>query len=277
SGNQMFWKTRWENSIDGSNTAYRTLVSYKETHANAKTDPLPNVWTGTWRDPRFSPPADGGRPENAVAGVIFTVNGPQYNAMTVPAAMGKLRLWRNTPQVANLAPGTTQTISLGCNCILGHEWDEDLDNGFRPSGLVRLSSTTANVPQYIQDYGTVYAPGTATHSLTIYRAPSQALVFGAGTVDWSFGLDGVHEVGGGIPASTADANVQQATINILADMNAQPTTPIAGLVVSGASTDTTAPTSTITAPANGSSVPNGTPVTVVGTATDTGGQVGGIE
>src|SRR5262249_3809513 len=60
-------------------------------------------------------------------------------------------------------------------------------------------------------------------------------------------------------------------------MNAQPTTPIAGLVVSGASTDTAAPTSTITAPANGSSVPNGTPVTVVGTATDTGGQVGGIE
>ena len=31
SGNEMFWKTRYEPSIDGSNTAYRTLVSYKET------------------------------------------------------------------------------------------------------------------------------------------------------------------------------------------------------------------------------------------------------
>ena len=39
SGNEMFWKTRWENSIDGSGTAYRTLVCYKETHANAKIDP----------------------------------------------------------------------------------------------------------------------------------------------------------------------------------------------------------------------------------------------
>jgi hypothetical protein len=60
SGNEVFWKTRWESSIDGSGTPYRTLVSYKETHANAKIDPLPNVWTGTWRDPRFSPP-DGWR------------------------------------------------------------------------------------------------------------------------------------------------------------------------------------------------------------------------
>ena len=56
-----YWKTRWEPSIDGSNSPHRTLVSYKETHANAKIDPDP-AWTGTWRDPRFSPPADGGRP-----------------------------------------------------------------------------------------------------------------------------------------------------------------------------------------------------------------------
>ena len=72
SGNEVFWKTRWENSIAAGNQAYRTLVTYKETHANAKIDPLPNVWTGTWRDPRFSPPADGGRPENALTGTIST-------------------------------------------------------------------------------------------------------------------------------------------------------------------------------------------------------------
>src|SRR4030095_16160024 len=39
SGNEIFWKTRWENSIDGSATPYRTLVSYKETHANQVIDP----------------------------------------------------------------------------------------------------------------------------------------------------------------------------------------------------------------------------------------------
>ena len=31
SGNEVFWKTRWENSIAGTSTPYRTLVSYKET------------------------------------------------------------------------------------------------------------------------------------------------------------------------------------------------------------------------------------------------------
>src|SRR5262249_6673765 len=64
SGNEVFWKTRWEPSIDGSNASHRTLVSYKETHDNARTDPT-GTWTGTWRDTRFGP-HDGGRPENAL-------------------------------------------------------------------------------------------------------------------------------------------------------------------------------------------------------------------
>ena len=33
SGNEVFWKTRWGPSIDGSNTPNRTLVTYKETHS----------------------------------------------------------------------------------------------------------------------------------------------------------------------------------------------------------------------------------------------------
>ena len=88
SGNEVFWKTRWENN-------HRTLVTYKETHANAKIDPTA-AWTGTWRDPRFSPPADGGRPENALTGQLFTVNAGATTAIQVPAADGKMRFWRNT-------------------------------------------------------------------------------------------------------------------------------------------------------------------------------------
>ena len=42
SGNESFWKTRWEPSTaDGSSTDWRTLVCYKETHAGAKIDPEP--------------------------------------------------------------------------------------------------------------------------------------------------------------------------------------------------------------------------------------------
>ena len=65
SGNEVFWKTRWEDSIDGSGTPMRTLVTYKETNHDEPLDPAfdDGVWTGTWRDARFSPPADGGRPE----------------------------------------------------------------------------------------------------------------------------------------------------------------------------------------------------------------------
>lgn len=270
SGNEVFWKTRWENSIDGSGTPYRTLVCYKETHAGAKIDPLPNVWTGTWRDPRFSPPADGGRPENALTGTIFTVNDGATTSITVPAADGKMRFWRNTA-IANLAPNGIATLPFG---TLGYEWDEDLDNGFRPAGLIRLSTTTVNGAPVLQDYGSTFGSGTATHALTLYRHASGALVFGAGTVQWSWGLDGNHDRGSAAP----DAAMQQATVNLLADMGAQPATLQPALVAATASTDTVPPVSTITAPTAGSTVQPASSVTLSGTANDAGGGViGGIE
>ena len=39
SGNEVFWKTGWEPSIDGTNTPYRTLVCYKETHRRRQDRP----------------------------------------------------------------------------------------------------------------------------------------------------------------------------------------------------------------------------------------------
>jgi WD40 repeat protein len=276
-GNGVFWKTRWENSIDGSNTAFRTLVSYKETHANAVIDPQdPPTWTGTWRDPRFSPPADGGRPENGLMGTIFMVNGPRVppDSISVPAADGKMRFWRNT-SIASLAAGQTATLPAG---TLGFEWDVDADNGFRPAGLVRMSTTVVNITSdYLLDYGSVFGAGTANHALTLYRASSGALVFGAGTIQWSWGLDANHDHPN-YAAPAADVRMQQATVNLLADMRAQPATLQAGLVAASASTDTAVPTSTITSPTAGASVPVGSPVTVSGSAADTGGGVvGGVE
>ena len=37
SGNEMFWKTRFEPSSDGTATQDRTLVSYKDTHFQPRT------------------------------------------------------------------------------------------------------------------------------------------------------------------------------------------------------------------------------------------------
>src|SRR6185503_17996567 len=191
SGNEVYWKTRWENNIDGSGTPHRTLVSYKETHANAKIDPAgATIWTGTWRDPRFSPPGDA-RPENSLTGQLFMVNDGNTTAIAVPAANGKARFWRNTP-VATLAPGATAPMPNG---TLGYEWDADIDNGLRPSGLIALSSTTRAVNGMLVDYGSTFGPGTVTHKLSLYRHASGALVFGAGTVQWTWGLDSSHDRG----------------------------------------------------------------------------------
>ncbi|PYR93364.1 MAG: hypothetical protein DMF84_10265 [Acidobacteria bacterium] len=271
SGNEVFWKTRWETSIDGSNTSYRTMVCYKETHAGRVLDPAdPPTWTGTWRDTRFSPPADGGRPENALTGTIFMVNDGDTGTMLVPAADGKARFWRNTT-VATLAAGATATLPSG---VLGYEWDADLDNGARPLGLIRLSTTTRNVAGKVLDFGSTFGPGTVTHSLTLYRHASGALVFGAGTVQWAWGLDANHDRAG----TAADVRMKQATVNLFADMGVQPTTLQAGLVGASLSTDALAPTSTITSPANGANVTAGSAVTITGTATDAGGGiVSGVE
>jgi N,N-dimethylformamidase beta subunit-like protein/uncharacterized protein DUF4082/Big-like domain-containing protein len=271
SGNEVFWKTRWEPSTDSSATPYRTLVCYKETAAGAKIDPTP-TWTGTWRDGRLSPPSDGGRPENALTGTLSTVNAYRQDPMTVSASEGDLRFWRNT-SVANLAPGATATIAAG---ILGHEWDEDVDNGFRPAGLFDLSSSTISVDKHLIDQGNTYVPGTATHHLTLYRAASGALVFSAGTAQWSWLLDNQHTVFSGT-APAPDTRIQQATVNQLADMGVQPGSLDPALVPATASTDTTAPTSQITSPAAGTVVPSGSTVTITGTASDVGaGIVAGV-
>ncbi|HEX5927479.1 MAG TPA: N,N-dimethylformamidase beta subunit family domain-containing protein, partial [Baekduia sp.] len=258
SGNEIFWKTRWEDN-------HRTLVSYKETHAGAKIDPDP-TWTGTWMDARpFN--TEGPRPQNALSGTLFSVTAGTY-AIQVPAQYGALRFWRNT-SIAGLTSGTA-TLTAD---TLGYEWDSDVDNGSRPPRLFDVSSATYTaVPGVLQDNGSTYASATATHSMTLYRAPSGALVFGAGTVQWAWGLDAAPP---DRTASAEDPRMQQATVNLLADMHAQPQTLQSGVTATTASTDTLPPHSAITSP---TTVVPGTPVTIHGTAADDGGgQVAAVE
>jgi N,N-dimethylformamidase beta subunit-like, C-terminal/Domain of unknown function (DUF4082)/Calx-beta domain/Bacterial Ig domain len=276
SGNEMYWKTRFEPSVDGTNTEYRTLVGYKDTlGGGVKLDPLANVTTATWRDTRFAPPtADGGRPETALTGQLWTVNAGT-SAISVPASMAKLRIWKNT-RVENITSGS---VTLAPD-TLGYEWDEALDNGFRPQGLISLSSTTVNGVEKILDFGATVGTGTATHNLTLYKHPSGALVFGAGTVQWSWGLDSNHDRG----ANPPDQAMQQVTVNLFADMGAQPALlqigadPLKPLVAVAASADRSAPSASIVSPAPGSNFTSGSRVNITGTATDDGGGVvAGVE
>jgi Domain of unknown function (DUF4082)/Bacterial Ig-like domain/Bacterial Ig domain len=269
-GNMMWWKTRWAAS-QYAGEANRTLISYKESLDNAQTDPGdPPTWTGEWRDPRFSPPGDGGQPENALTGQLWFVNCCSY-ANQVQYAYSKLQIWRNTA-VANLQPGQTYTMP---GETLGYEWDSDVDNGFRPGGEIDMSKTCETVSQLLLDYREDIGTGQACNSLTLYRAASGALVFDAGTVQWSWGLDSNHD---GDSNNPPDPVMKQATVNLLADMGTQPATLESGLVPATAPNDTAPPTSALTSPSPGATIASGSPATVSGMATDSGGGVvAGVE
>ena len=264
SGNEMYWRTRWEPSASGTSTPNRTLVTYKDTHYDARVDPV--EWTGTFRDPRFTTAADGITPENSLIGQLFLVNSGT-SRITVPGPYGALRFWRNT-DAEGMTPAETLQLAPG---TLGYEWDVDADNDIRPAGAFRLSSTTVSGVEAFLDYGSETDPNaTVTHNMTLYKAPSGALVFGAGTVQWSWGLDSESP-----QANIPDANMQQATVNLFADMGVQPATLMTGIVRGTKSTDTTPPTATLSAP---SSVADSSLITLSGTASDAGGGVvAGVE
>lgn len=270
SGNKVFWRIRWEASLAGSRDSHRTMVCYKDTLAGEVIDPSGRA-TGTWRDGRFGEP---GRPENELTGSIFLVNGPFLDTITVPAEDGKMRFWRDT-RLADLSPGEVARLTTG---TLGAEVDVDLDNGFRPPGLFGLSTTDIVTDHLLlQDEGSVYGAGAATHRLTLYRhQPGGALVFSTGTYQWAWGLDPDHdrsELSSGV-----DPAMQQATVNLLADMGVQPASLQQGLRRATPSTDLLPPTSTITSPHPGTLHPATQPLFVTGRATDFGGGVvGGVE
>ncbi|ARQ09491.1 oxidoreductase domain-containing protein [Rhizobium etli] len=266
SGNEIYWKVRWESSIDGSGQAYRTMVCYKETYGTS-TDPS-NIGTGTWRDPRYADP--GQEPENSLTGTMFQVDSYRQDTISIPYDYSNLRFWRNT-DVAELQEGETYNLVQN---LLGYEWDSDVENGFRPAGLIDLSLSSVAVSTYLRDYGSTIGDAVATHSLTMYRAASGALVFGAGTVFWSWGLNDQHQG----PATPTDRNVQQAMVNMFADMGIQPTTLDASLILATQSTDKLKPTSSITSPIVGASFLEGQHVTISGTAQDFGGGIiAGVE
>ncbi|WP_225307262.1 N,N-dimethylformamidase beta subunit family domain-containing protein [Adhaeribacter soli] len=257
SGNEVYWKTRWENSIDGSGKTHRTLVCYKEgtlgeNQCNTKCDPS-SEWTGLWRSGCEYPASDGCRPENELSGQISWED--SNGALQVPATFQNLRFWRNT-SVAGL--GTNQTATFTPNTV-GYEWnsDQEVYRSSYPAGRVLLSRTVI---------------GGKTHNASLYKHNSGALVFGAGTVQWSWGLDGNHDRGSDAPSR----DMQQATLNLLADMAAQPGSKQADLTAATASADNLAPTVAVTSPTNGANVPSGAAVTISGTASDAN-TVAGIE
>lgn len=278
SGNEVYWKTRWENSIDGTNTPNRTLVCYKEGTfgqgeypcgadfpLNPNCDPLANTWTGLWRFGQ-NKDVNAGRPENLLTGQMSWIE--KTIPLKVPAEYKNLRFWRNTQNVSTLTGNNTATLSLG---TLGYEFNYEQDeySSTNPSGRILMSSTLLTG----DGFGNTVNGRLYNHKLSLYRHSSGALVFGAGTCQWSWGLDNVHDRQG--PGVSID--IQQATVNLFADMGVQPATLQSGLVSASISTDFTAPSAVINTPVNGANLGQGGTVTISGTISDVGGVPAGVE
>ncbi|NEM97762.1 N,N-dimethylformamidase beta subunit family domain-containing protein [Pontibacter burrus] len=261
SGNEVYWKTRWENSIAANGAAYRTLVCYKEgtsgeNTCSGKCDPSAE-WTGLWRSGceyvTGNVIGDGCRPENELSGQISWEDSD--GAIQVPSTLKNLRFWRNT-SVTSLSSGQTATFTPA---TIGYEWNPQQDNysSTYPAGRVLLSRTVID---------------GKLHQLSLYKHGSGALVFGAGSVQYSWGLDSNHDRGSSAPSLA----LQQATVNLFADMGVQPGSLRSGLVPASASTDVTGPTTAISSPTNGANLAIGTVTTISGTASDAN-VVAGVE
>ena len=107
-------------------------------------------------------------------------------------------------------------------------------------------------------------------------------MFGAGTVQWSWGLANVNAWDDGTPSPATtppDPNMEQATVNLFAEMGVQPGSLIAGLVT-GTQVDRHHPADLHDhlARQQARRWPDGSKVTISGTATDAGGGVvAGVE
>ena len=165
--------------------AYRTLVCYKEgtlgeNVCGGKCDPLPNVWTGLWRDGcSFTPPADGCRPRTRSP--ARSAGTARTGAIEVPDVYKNLRFWRNTsvaaPRLGQTARRVLATRTRSATSGTGSSIDATATRRRR----VLLLDARSRTARRITCRSTAHASG--------------ALVFGAGTVQWSWGLDGNHDRG----------------------------------------------------------------------------------
>lgn len=199
------------------------------------------------------------RPENELFGVMYFGDDDVVSyPLQVPAGSGtggeygSHPAWRHT----TLANGAGD--SIGSN-LIGWEWDAIPKGGAyasyisrQPAGVKRVatSNPAVNPPpgndlEYLRDAGHNYEftpdPGQGTEVDTVtYRHSSGAMVFAAGTIQWSWGLgphfeayrdanNVQHTYEKDFPRvdsfSTLNGAIAQATHNILVDGGVSPATP----------------------------------------------------
>ena len=130
---------RWATSQYG-NEPYRTLITYKESLDSTQTDPAirrPGPVSGEIRaSARRRRRAAGERSDGPALGCqLLLVRGSGAVHLLQAADLAKYSR-------GQLPSGQTYTMP---DETLGYEWDEDVDNGFRPAGEIDMSKTCENV------------------------------------------------------------------------------------------------------------------------------------
>lgn len=304
SGNEFLWKVRWLEEIEDDKSrglkpkdykedgydlplmlkeSNRIIYSRKET-IDGIPPAYPSDWTGTFMDSRFNLKVD---PSNALTGQQNVVNAHRADAMTVSAGDAKLRLWRHS-QLFDPSTYSNNSVYTTVEGFLGYEWDLYVEDCHRPAGLISFSNTKVEIQGHLlQNHGAEYkGNGTAYHRITMYRHISSdgnkkksSIVFAVGTVQWSWGLSEEHDGA----KMAADKNIQQATINILADMRIQPSSLYNSekehkLVRAHHTNDNLPPYSVIENPLSSYTIRANSTITVSGYARDRGGgKVAGVE
>lgn len=219
--NTGYWRIRFEPDPI-TRAPDSVMVTYKSTESGSP-DPSGDP-TGTWRDP-----VGANAPENALMGVMYIGDISRlYFPLRLSAEYTSDPLFRHTG-LQDLPENTY--VDVG-EQIVGWEWDAPADNGVSPDGLTVLAKT----PMYgfaLQDAGR-YKNGNLAPSnafTTYYVAPSGAVVFASGTIQWSWGL-GAR----GVEPQPTDPYIAQITYNLLADMKLQPATPSTELILDGSET-----------------------------------------
>ena len=181
-GNAVYWQVRFEAS--GSGLANRVIVCYKE----ATKDPVQGATTTVqWRQ----------APVNLAEQVLI---GVQYTSQT-----------QNNGYVPYVVTNSSHWVYAGTDFgdgdsvpnIVGYEGDHQWPR-FPLPNYVSGSYTLLSRSPYTNNRD---EPDWANSS--IYQAPSCAWVFGAGTINWSLGLDNYGD------QNFANARIQQTTANII--------------------------------------------------------------
>jgi hypothetical protein len=195
--NDIYWQVRYEASSSG--VANRVVVCYKD----ASLDPLTNKNNSRVTVNFRSSPVNA--PEQTTLGSMFNSFFVEDDTTTYgfPWIVKKASSWvyagtglRN----GNMLPG-----------LVGYEFDS-LSTQYPMPATIRGADDVNRVEVLSASPVTDYYNNQATANATLYTAPSGARVFNAGTIQWSWGLDGWTLTGR--PDVTNQA-AQQITANIL--------------------------------------------------------------